>query len=122
MSVRSAAIALLAVLGCQSGQSGGPAPKGKEAPSGDGWKATAYGRDIDRLCNAEKYSGALDQPPEARPMLVAQWLGPNLETQDAHAFLVKIQPMGAADKSVALDGEAFKVGLTGCPLARSWKK
>jgi hypothetical protein len=127
MSMRHFTATLLVVTACQSGSGATtkpPPPKGTEPGSaaGSDWKTSAYGRDFERLCNAEKYSGALEEPEEARPLMVAQWLGPNLETSQAHDFLVHIQPLGPMDKYVAIDGEAHRLGLTDCPLALVWKK
>ena len=90
----------------------------KAAPD---WKATGYGRDLEKLCNAEKYSGALDQPEDARSIMVARWLGPNLETNKMRAFLVKIQPLNGAAKGDAMRAEAASVGLDDCPTAELWK-
>jgi hypothetical protein len=130
MSIRQFTAVLVVVAACQSGSGASSSPpssapaKSTEPGSavGSDWKASAYGRDFERLCNAETYSGASEQPEEARPLMVAQWLGPNLETSEAHDFLVHIQPLGPMDKFVAIDGEAHRLGLTDCPLALVWKK
>jgi hypothetical protein len=84
--------------------------------------ATPYDRDIDRICDVERLSGALEQPEGGRQLAIAQWLPGALETEDAHAFLVEIGTLGPDQKAAALDAEAKKAGLTGCPLARVWHK
>jgi len=84
--------------------------------------ATPYDRDIDRICNVERLSGALDVPEGGRQLAIAQWLPGALETEDAHTFLVKFGRLGPAEKAAALDAEAKKAGLAECPLARSWHK
>jgi hypothetical protein len=128
MPLRRPAVVALLVAACQSGASGGPAPAPAPAPKQEAGSVGAaapgpsrYGRDIERLCNAEAESGALEEAEEARQIIVAKWLGANIETPEGHAFLAKIQPLAAGDKAAALDREAQKVGLAGCPLARRWK-
>ena len=82
--------------------------------------ATPYDRDINRICDVERLSGALEQPEGARQLAIAQWLPGALETEDAHAFLVRIGQARPRHKAAALDAEAKKAGLTDCPLARAW--
>src|SRR5690349_13918272 len=108
---RLAVAAFVLCTACQSGK-----------PSSEAWKETGYGRDMEKLCNAVKYSGADQASDDTRSILVARWLGKNLETNKMHQFLVKIQPMGPDEKAQALDDEARSVGLGECPLAREWKK
>jgi hypothetical protein len=143
MSIRRSMTVLVVLAACQSGSSGSSssggsagtaakqAERGSAAPTapsapavvspltGDALKA--YTQDFERLCNAEQLSGALDQPEEARTLMVAQWLGKHLETSQVHDFLVHIQRLGAADKADVLDGEAKRLGLASCPLSAVWK-
>jgi len=85
------------------------------------WGSSAFGRDMDRICNALTQSGASSEPEGSRMVIVAQWLGTNLESQEGRDFLARIQPLGPADKAAALEGEATRVALPGCPLARLWR-
>ena len=104
-------VAAIALAACQSGSAAPPVERG-----------SAYAKDVDKLCNALTLSGAMDQPEEARQLTVAKWLGANLETSEVHTFLVKLQGLAPADKVAALDAEAKKVGLAGCPLSKAWQK
>jgi hypothetical protein len=104
------AILTLALAACQRGES-----------SRD-WKATPIGRDVDRICNAVVQSGADAQPAGARQMLVAQWLGSNIESQDGRDFLAGLARHQGAAKADALEAKAKDVGLGGCPLAAQWRQ
>jgi hypothetical protein len=104
------AVLSLAVVGCQRGDS-----------SRD-WKASPLGRDVDRICNAVVQSGAIEQPAGARQLLVAQWLGSNIESQDGRSFLGGLARLDGAAKADALEAKARDVGLAGCPLAAEWRK
>ena len=96
-----------------------PAPAPAPAPPPD--LAGDYAGDVERLCNAMKYSGADKQPAGSRQMLIAAWLGPNLKTQEIRDFLVRFQMLSTPEKKQALLAEAMKAGLGGCPLADEWK-
>ncbi len=52
---------------------------------------------------------------------IATWLSANLETPEARAFLVQIQPLEGIPKADALDAEAHRFGLASCPLAAEWR-
>jgi hypothetical protein len=122
----SCLVVAFVIAACESGGGGGgggggtaastaPVPVLAPPPS------AAYARDIERVCNAERDSGAVDQPEEARQIIVAKWLGAQLETAEVHQLLARIQPMAGPAKGAALDAEARKVGLADCPVARRWK-
>jgi len=132
MLVARLAAVLFLVAACQSGVSGGAPPAKSESESASAAAAPAaappaadaksgYARDIDRICNADRYSGALAEDEGDRPLIVAQWLGSNLETSRAHEFLVKIQPLGGAAKADALEAEAKRMGVEGCSVAQLWR-
>jgi hypothetical protein len=108
---RLAVAALVVCTACQGGK-----------PSSEAWKETGYGRDMEKVCNAMKESGAAEQPEETRMIMIARWLGKNLETNKMHAFLVKIQPLAPDEKAAAFEAEARSVGLADCPIAREWTK
>ena len=81
-----------------------------------------YKQDIANLCDVVHLSGA-DQLPEGNRLpTIAMWLGPHITTQDGHDFLVKIQPLEGMPKAAALDDEAKRVGIDGCPLADEWRR
>jgi hypothetical protein len=108
-----------ALAGCQQ-PAAAPPGEGSAAPA-PALPPSAYRQDIDNLCDAVARSGAAERPAAEHPLLVARWLGTTLTTDAAHQFLVKIQPLAGAAKADALDAEARRVGLPGCPLAAVWR-
>lgn len=107
-----------ALVACQRNETPPAAGSAAAAPSS---VVPAYRQDIENLCDAVARSGAAQRPASEHPLLIAQWLGANLTTEDAHRFLVKIQPLRGATKADALEAEAARVGLTGCALAAVWR-
>jgi hypothetical protein len=81
----------------------------------------AYTRDVGKLCDSIQLAGAADKDSQEKTLLVAKWLGKNLETPDAHEFLVRIQPLEGSAKADALDTEARRVGYAHCALADAWR-
>lgn len=81
----------------------------------------AYKQDIANVCEAVQRSGADKLPPGERVAAIAMWLGPNIHTESGHEFLVAIQPLTGEPKAAALEFEAKRVGLDGCPLAAEWR-
>jgi len=109
---------VVASLGCQSGAGDAPASgqSVRAAPPGSG-----YAKDIEALCESVVRSGADKIEPEARTLTNPNWLAANLTTPESRQFLVRIQPLVGDAKASALDGEAKRVGLTGCSLATEWR-
>jgi hypothetical protein len=79
-----------------------------------------YARDVERICYCQERSGALDRPEAERVIVVAQWLGANLESKEGRTFLAEVSRVPPAEKVIILDREAHGLGLPGCPLARTW--
>jgi hypothetical protein len=102
-------LAAVALTACQKGES-------HSAPV-----TTPYAQDIQKICDAERLSGALEQPEGARQMAIAQWLGPAIETDEARTFLASLAQVTGAAKGDRLRDEARRVGLDDCALAASWK-
>ena len=94
------------LLACQTGASTVPAP---------------YARDVQRLCDAVTQSGAGSAEGGDRTVLIAMWLGKNLETQEMRSFLVTLQAMTPAQKHDALVAESARAGLARCALADEWR-
>jgi hypothetical protein len=81
----------------------------------------AYTADIEALCNAISRAHAEGLTSQEAQVTVAMWLGDNIHTADARAFLVRIQPLAGDAKADALDVERGRVGLDVCPLAATWR-
>ena len=94
-----------------------PSPSPSRAPVTDDYRA-----DITTLCDVVHLSGADTGPPDERWMRTSMWLPSHLKTEDAHTFLVDIQPLANEQKAQALEAEAHRVGLQGCALATELRK
>ena len=101
---------LALVAGCQRSAGSAAAPISQ-----------TYRDDIARLCDVVVQSGANQLPPGERALPIATWLSAHLESQEAHDYLVKIQPLTGEPKAAALDAEARRVGLASCALAAEWR-
>lgn len=101
------------IAGCQQGSTSDPESTRPAA-------TTPYGRDVERICYCQEHSGALERPEAERTLIVARWLGANLESDQGRDFLAEVSRSSPADKVVLLDREALSAGLPGCPLARTW--
>jgi hypothetical protein len=101
---------LAVVAGCQRSRD----PAATAVPA-------AYRADIENLCDAMVRSGATQRPADEHTLVVATWLGSNLQTEEAHQYLVQIQPLTGDAKAAALEAEAQRVGLARCALADVWR-
>jgi hypothetical protein len=86
------------------------------------WDQTAPGRDMDRICNVMKYSGAADNPDQDSTVLTAQWLGGNLESEQTREFLAGLAQKPESDKASALEQRARTFGIGTCETAAIWRK
>jgi hypothetical protein len=109
----------LSIASCQHGDVG--EQPARTPPRGPSAVTTAYRADIDALCDVVRQSGADHALEGDRPMLTAMWLSSHLETNEAHDYLVSIQPLEGEHKARALEAEAHRVGLPGCALAAQWR-
>jgi len=116
-------LVVLTAAACQSGStSAPPAPAPKAGPTiPQPYVTDGYRNDITSICDVVKLSGADQEAPDARQAIVAMWLGPHITTDEGRKFLISIQPLQGSAKADALDGEARRVGLTGCTLAGEWR-
>ena len=104
------AFAALCALGCQRGAGSTPPAVSEQ-----------YRVDIENLCDVVARSGADKLPAGERAPTIATWLGGNLQTRDAHDYLIRIQPLTGEPKAAALEAEAARVGLAHCALADEWR-
>ncbi|HEX2685369.1 MAG TPA: hypothetical protein VHN14_02060 [Kofleriaceae bacterium] len=80
-----------------------------------------YPSDIENLCDVVARSGADQLPVGERALTIANWLSAHLQTQEAHEYLIRIQPLSGEPKATALEAEARRVGLARCALADEWR-
>lgn len=121
----------LLAAGCQDKQAPGQAPtqasdqRAQPASPDDPPAVPAgidpqYAADIADICFGQERSGALAHEEGQRAMVVAQWLGTRIRTQQGRDFLATIARAEPAQKVTLLQAEARKVGGDECPLAVSW--
>ncbi len=117
-------IAMLVFLSIACHQKAKPDPEGNHKRDSDSQFELdpAYARDVDRFCFAERHAGALDIETTARGMVVADWLGKNLETAEARKFLLSLQKLSATEKAKRLRSEGQRAKLADCPTAAAWEK
>jgi len=80
-----------------------------------------YRSDIENLCDSLARSGADQLPSGDRALALATWLAAHQETQEAHDYLARIQPLTGEPKAAALEAEARRAGLPRCALADQWR-
>jgi len=80
-----------------------------------------YRSDIENLCDSIARSGADQLRAGERALTIASWLAANFQTEEAHAYMARIQPLTGEPKAAALEAEARRVGLPGCALAAEWR-
>lgn len=97
----------LAAAGCQRND----APASEDTP---------YAREVGDICAGEERSGALEQPENQRAIVLAQWLGTRVHSDEGRALLARLSRAAPAEKASILRAEAARVGLDACPLAGSW--
>jgi len=77
-----------------------------------------YAEDMDRICNAMKYSGAEEfKDPSERIIRAAQWLKKNLETREATTLMDNFASIAPDQRQEFLLAEAKEAGLDSCALA-----
>jgi len=125
--------ALLCASACQRGESGAPRDKTPPAPAPTPSPApapapaptaapdpAAFARDVERICNVAERAG-IGQEGVNPDVAQADWLGDNIETDEARTLIREINSLPAPERAAAYDKAAAKVGLTtGCPTARAW--
>ncbi len=115
---RALALIVLCAAAC-GGESQDSASASAPAPAAS--SDAAYHEDVRRICNAEELSGALEEDPNRRAIIVAQWLGNNVVTQEARSLLAQQARLPPKGKRELLLAEAKKAGLPGCKTAEAWQ-
>jgi hypothetical protein len=100
---------------------GSAAPAAPAGSAGSANRDPQYAADIDALCNSIERADAVGHTAQEQQVMVAMWLGDNIHTAAARAFLVQMQPLVGDAKADALDAERARVGLATCPLAAVWR-
>lgn len=104
---------ILALAACQSGGS---------APSAGGGNAPLR-RDLEKICDAKKLSGAAEDSSGQGTYMMAQWLNSNVTSEEGRAFLVAFAKLGQdkAARRKHLEDAVAKHRLAGCALIDDWR-
>lgn len=82
---------------------------------------TPYQKDVERICNAVKHAGAEGLPAHDRALMVAQYLGTNLESDEGRQLSIKISKSIGEKRSAILSKASQKVGIAKCDLIETLK-
>lgn len=77
-------------------------------------------RDLDRICNAEEQSGALDLQPGERAMHVGIWLAKNIESQEARDLMAELTRLSGTERARRLQQELTTRGVPNCEILLVW--
>jgi hypothetical protein len=112
---------LLAILGAVACE---PTPSAKTTTAAEEPAkvalATPYARDLDRICNAEEQSGALDEIPSARGQHVGVWLATNLESQEGRTLSVSLVQLAPPERIARLKGVLAEHSIGDCEILSTW--
>jgi hypothetical protein len=81
---------------------------------------TPLERDLDRICNAEEYSGALDLPTGDRALHTGIWLAKNIETQEIRDFVAELTKLEAVPRTDRLQAKLAEYKIAECEIVHAW--
>lgn len=76
--------------------------------------------DLDRICNAEEYSGALDLPTGDRALHTGIWLAKNIETQEIRDFVAELTKLEAVERTNRLQAKLAEHKIARCEIVHAW--
>jgi len=81
---------------------------------------TPLALDLDRICNAEELSGALDLPSGDRALHTGIWLAKTIETQEARDFVAELTKLEADARIQLLEVKLAEHKITQCEILHTW--
>lgn len=90
------------------------------APAPEAQPKTALELDLDRLCNAEELSGALDLPTGDRALHTGIWLAKNIETQEVRDFVAELTKLGPEERIARLKTKLAEHEIVACEIVHAW--
>ncbi len=91
-----------------------------QAPAEASASDTPMARDLTRICDGEKLSGALELPLGDRAMHTAIWLANTMESQSARDFSASIRALPMAERIDLLSEELSKHAIEQCDILARW--
>lgn len=77
-------------------------------------------RDLTRICEGEKLSGALELPLGDRASHAGIWLANNLESQESREFSASLRSLPISDRAARLRQELNKYSIAECGIIKRW--
>ncbi len=81
---------------------------------------TALELDLDRICNAEEQSGALQLPEGDRALHTGIWLANNIETQEIREFVAELTTLDPKARIARLEETLAKHQISQCEIIKTW--
>ena len=77
---------------------------------------TAYQKDVEKICHAIEHADAVGLPKHDQALMVAKYLGANLESKEGRELSIKISKSGGKERVDLLSKASQKIGLAKCDL------
>jgi hypothetical protein len=81
---------------------------------------TALEVDLDRICNAEELSGALEMPSGDRALHTGIWLAKTIETQEARDFVAELTKLESVARIEVLQAKLAEHKISHCEIVNTW--
>ena len=104
----------------QATEETGRIPESKAREENPAQPKTALALDLDRLCNAEELSGALDLPTGDRALHTGIWLAKNIETQEVRDFVAELTKLGPDERIARLTTKLAEHEISSCEIVHAW--
>jgi hypothetical protein len=111
---------ILGAAACEPKPAGKTASSEASEPAKPVVLATPFARDLDRICNAEEQSGALDEIPSARAQHVGIWLATNLESQEGRTLSVELVQLAPPERIARLKSVLAEETMSDCEILATW--
>lgn len=108
-----------ATAGPETADSDSVAPDNSESGS-DESDGTPMARDLNRICEGELLSGALDLPLGDRASHTAIWLASNLESQAGREFSAALRALPISERATRVREELEKHSIAKCSIIQRW--
>ena len=94
-----------------------PKPESEAPPTAP---TSALTRDLDRICNAEEQSGALDLPEGDRALHTGIWLANEIELQESRDFVAVLKALDTTERIKRLREKLDQHKMGRCEIIKTW--
>ncbi len=81
---------------------------------------TAVELDLDRICNVEELSGALELPSGDRALHTGIWLAKTIETQEIRDFVAELTALDPAPRIQRMQAKLDEHKISPCEILNTW--